>query len=72
MKQEEIKCHDCSHFLMKEGSVKVDLSGYIVTATAVYDCNINKKPDSCNKYSRAFIEDIISFTRGKPRGNDVT
>jgi hypothetical protein len=69
---EELKCHDCAHFLMKDGSVKVDLTGYTITATAVYDCDISKTPDSCKKYTRAYIEDIITYSRGTPRGKDVT
>jgi hypothetical protein len=73
MKEESIfnKCQDCVHFLMDEGSVKVDLTGCVVTATAVYVCDINHAPEGCKKYTRAYIEDIIFFARGTPRGNDA-
>jgi len=61
-------CHDCGHFVMDPESVKVDLTGDTLTATAKYICIKKRKTAQlCEYYVPCHIEDTLLYYRGGDR-----
>jgi hypothetical protein len=66
-KEEDRTCTDCGHFILKQTSVTVDVTGTDLVARAKYVCDKGLEPnfiDYCPNFYAAVIEDAITWKRG--------